>query len=151
MQYRLEYDSPLGRLTLESDGSYLTSLRFGSEFGEQRPCQVLKRTAEWLDIYFIGNIPDFTPPLLAQGTPFQKRVWELLLTIPYGETVTYGQLAAMISPTMSAQAVGTAVGRNPIAILIPCHRVVAAGGKIGGYAYGVALKQELLQIEKRQG
>lgn len=150
MLYSRSYESPIGRLTLTSDGTFLTSLCLGGPKRPETACAVLDLTTKWLDEYFSGNIPDFVPPLLAHGSPFQKRVWALLLTIPYGETVTYGQLAAAISPTMSAQAIGGAVGRNPIAILIPCHRVLAAGGKIGGYAYGTAIKQKLLQIEKRQ-
>ena len=101
----------------------------------------------WLEAYFAGEKPLWLPQMTLQGTPFQLRVWHLLEQIPYGETRTYGQLARQLSPTMSAQAVGQAVHRNPLPIIIPCHRVVGFDGSLTGYAFGTAMKQRLLEWE----
>ena len=107
----------------------------------------------WLDVYFSGREPDFTPPLHPVGSPFRRAVWELLLQIPYGQTTTYGALAQQLAAKqgktrMSAQAVGGAVGHNEISIIIPCHRVVGRSGRLTGYAYGVEMKQYLLELEQ---
>ena len=107
---------------------------------------MLMQTKEWLTLYFSGKIPAFLPPMKPSGTPFQLQVWEALLQIPYGQTATYGQLAKMIG-CKSSQAVGGAVGRNPISILIPCHRVIGVDGKLIGYAGGVDKKEFLLKLE----
>ena len=114
---------------------------------------VLEDALRWLDLYFSGQRPDFLPPLRYGSTPFRKAVCDILLTIPYGETMTYGQIAAKVAEQqgiekMSAQAVGGAVGRNPIALMIPCHRVVGAGGNLTGYAGGLDRKLKLLELEK---
>ncbi len=142
------YCSPLGDIALTSDGSALTGLRFAeAPCGE--PAQDIPPLAEvchWLDLYFSGAIPDFTPRLAPQGTPFQQSVWRELLTIPYGQTVSYGHIAKRIS-CRSAQAVGGAVGRNPIALIIPCHRVIGSDGCLTGYVYGLDRKQWLLAHE----
>ena len=138
------YRSPFGTIELACDGAALTALRFvEASAAATRPAPEAVRC--WLDAYFAGRRPLSLPRLAPTGTPFQLRVWRELLAIPYGQTVTYGQLASRIG-CRSPQAVGQAVGRNPIAILIPCHRVVARHG-IGGYAYGIALKQRLLSLE----
>ena len=109
---------------------------------------ILDQAEEWLTSYFAGEKVSPVPlPLSPDGTPFQRKVWQILQNIPYGETVTYGEIAKMISPAMSAQAVGNAVGANPIPVIIPCHRVVAANG-IGGYSSGIKIKQHLLSLEK---
>ena len=113
---------------------------------------VLSKTKQWLDDYFAGCSPDFAPPLKPQGTPFQELVWQLLLGIPYGATTTYGELAQAVArrlgkSCMSAQAVGQAVGKNPIAIIIPCHRVVGTKGQLTGYAGGLERKEFLLALE----
>ena len=105
-------------------------------------------SARWLDLYFSGEIPDFTPPLHLLGTPFQLRVWALLQDIPYGETVTYGGLAAALHS--SARVVGGAVGRNPVSVIVPCHRVLGAGGALTGYAGGLSRKTALLALESRK-
>ncbi len=102
----------------------------------------------WLDEYFNGKKPDWMPKIQLSGTDFQQRVWKLLMEIPYGETTTYGELAKKISPTMSAQAIGQAVGKNPCCIIVPCHRVVGTRGSLGGYAYGTEMKRALLEFEK---
>ena len=113
---------------------------------------VLDLTVRWLDSYFSGTEPTFLPPLNLRGTPFRQRVWHMLLTVRYGQTVTYGDLAKRISeetgvPRMSAQAVGGAVGRNPISIIVPCHRVIGADGSLTGYAGGLSEKRQLLALE----
>ena len=150
------FGSPLGQMHLCSDGTYLTALTFTGQKYEDRHipkdsifgiCSVLEETKYWLSLYFNGEIPNFLPPLNPQGTPFQKKVWEQLMEIPYGKTVTYGELGQQLG-CKSAQAVGGAVGRNPISILIPCHRVVGAGGKLTDYAGGVEKKAALLKLEK---
>lgn len=160
MNYISYYPSPLGLITLASDGKALTGLWFnGQKYDranlsaayEARPLPVFEQTAKWLDLYFRGMRPDFTPPIRLNATPFRTAVWNQLLTIPYGQTVTYGALAASLSAQLSsntcARAVGSAVGRNPISLIIPCHRVLGAGGRLTGYAGGVDKKLALLRLE----
>lgn len=151
MELTALYDSPLGPITLTSDGDALTGLRFGmpdedcvspiSTFNSQ-----FSTFTRWLDIYFSGRRPAFLPPLRPSGTAFQQRVWQTLMEIPYGETTTYGAIARRVG-CRSAQAVGQAVGKNPIAIIVPCHRVVGSDGSLTGYAYGLERKAWLLQME----
>ena len=142
------YRSPLGDIVLTSDGLALTGLRF-AESTNGEPAQDIPPLADacrWLDLYFSGAKPDFIPRLAPQGTPFQQSVWGELLAIPYGHTVSYGYIAQRLC-CRSAQAVGGAVGRNPIALIIPCHRVVGSDGHLTGYAYGLDRKQWLLSHE----
>ena len=131
-----------------SDGTSLTELRFGKpkESTNDPDLPVFKETRRWLDLYFSGNNPTKAPQLNLQGTPFQQKVWQELLKIPYGQTTTYGTIAQRIS-CRSAQAVGQAIHRNPIAIIIPCHRVIGADGSLTGYASGLDIKSRLLGIE----
>ena len=149
MDYLNRYLSPLGDITLSSDGKALTGLWF-SEYGEgrEKDLPVFDTAKRWLDIYFRGIAPDFTPPLTLRGSGFRKAVWGILLTIPFGKTMTYGQIAARFSARMSAQAIGGAVGHNPVAIIVPCHRVIGANGKLTGYAGGLDKKISLLELEK---
>ena len=161
MQYTHSYESPLGRMLLASNGAALTGLWFvGQKYyaaaldkqHEEKILPVFEQTKSWLNIYFSGKKPDFTPPLAPVGSEFRRAVWELLLSIPYGRTVTYAELAAAIAERrslshMSAQAVGGAVGHNPISIIIPCHRVVGSGGSLTGYAGGIDRKIRLLSLE----
>ena len=161
MKYTQHYDSPLGEITLASDGEALVGLwfdgrgRFGDDLGDEaleRDLPVFAETRRWLDVYFSGREPGFIPQLRLKGTPFRKAVWEILLTIPYGETVTYGEVAARIARQqgvrrMSAQAVGGAVGHNPVPLIVPCHRVVGAGGNLTGYGCGLDIKAGLLRLE----
>lgn len=151
------YDSPLGGITLAGEGDALTGLwfdgqaHFGSTLGpqsEERRLPVLADACRWLDGYFAGSIPDFVPRLELRGTPFRCRVWQALLDIPYGETLTYGELARRLGS--SARAVGAAVGRNPISLIVPCHRIVGTGGALTGYAGGLERKRWLLLLEQRQ-
>ena len=159
MLYKTHYASPIGDIALESDGEALIGLRFEfqdpelsqDEGGEELP--VFKETRKWLDQFFGGQAPDFIPPLRLEGTPFQKTVWNFLLTIPFGETTTYGKIAAWIARQrgiwkMSAQAVGGAVSKNPVALIVPCHRVVGADGDLIGYAGGIDRKEWLLTHER---
>lgn len=160
------YNSPLGKMTMSSDGNALTGLwfegqkYFGADFPkekivyEQKELPIFGETIRWLDLYFSGKEPDFLPELSLNGTEFRKEVWKLLLEIPYGETVTYGEIAGKIAKkkgllTMSAQAVGGAVGHNPISILVPCHRVVGSDGSLTGYAGGLDKKLALLTLEQK--
>ena len=129
------YSSPLGDIVLTSDGLALTGLRF-AESTNGEPAQDIPPLADacrWLDLYFSGAKPDFTPLLAPQGTPFQQSVWREILAIPYGHTVSYGYIAQRLR-CRSAQSVGGAVGRNPIALIIPCHRVIGSDGQLTGYA-----------------
>jgi methylated-DNA-[protein]-cysteine S-methyltransferase len=160
MEYLWYYASPLGEITLIGDGEALTGLRFdGPPAGmptaesEKKPLPVFVETAQWLDRYFDGREPGAAPPLRLRGTPFQRAVWALLLTIPYGSTTSYGELARQLAaregfPRASARAVGGAVGRNPVAVLVPCHRVVGADGALTGYAWGLERKAALLELER---
>lgn len=153
--YTATYNSPLGPIIIESDGEALTGLRFGEE-KTPATLPVFDEVIRWLDDYFAGRQTenavmdgktDGRITAKPKGTAFQQRVWQALLSIPYGETVSYGELARMVG-CKSAQAVGQAVGANPIALFIPCHRVIAAHGKLGGYAYGQEIKKRLLNIEQ---
>ena len=161
MDYVQHYTSPLGRITLSSDGEALTGLwfdgqkHFGSVLGPEcleADLPVFCQARRWLHVYFSGREPDFTPPLKLRGSPFRQAVWEILLTIPRGSVTTYGEIAAHIAAQrglehMSAQAVGGAVGHNPVSIIVPCHRVVGADGSLTGYAGGIERKAWLLALE----
>ena len=162
MQYINHYESPLGRILLAADEAGLTGLWFeGQKYfarslqkeQEEKETPIFEQAKRWLDLYFSGKEPDISVPLHLLGTDFQKKVWEILRTIPYGHTMTYGEIARQLaaekgSSRMSAQAVGGAVGRNPISILVPCHRVVGASGSLTGYAGGLDRKVKLLTLEK---
>ena len=161
MLCKRHYTSPLGGITLTSEGAALTGLYFDGErnfpdlsAAYEKDLPVFGEAVRWLDLYFDGSIPNFIPALAPAGTAFQQTVWAILRTIPYGATTTYGAIARRIEQQekkrMSAQAVGGAVGRNPISILIPCHRVIGADGSLTGYAGGLARKERLLQIERGQ-
>lgn len=151
--YSTKYSSPLGEMLMLSDGENLCGLSFDTQsvnvdFIENNDLKIFKNVTSWLDDYFNGLNPKIDFNLKADGTDFRKKVWKILLEIPYGETVTYGEIASKMSPNMAAQAVGGAVGANPIAIVIPCHRVIGANGKLTGYAAGIDKKVELLKLEK---
>lgn len=160
MQYSMLYASPLGQLLLAADDAGLTGAWFADQkyFARglaaehmQAQTPVLTLAARWLDVYFSGSVPDFSVPLHPQGTQFQQKVWQLLSDIPYGQTVTYGFLASRLAEAegrrVSAQAVGGAVGHNPVSIFIPCHRVVGSTGSLTGYAGGLERKTALLKLE----
>lgn len=159
--YTYQYNSPLGKIKLSSNGTELIGLLFDgqkhfadvhSEKYEEKSLPVFEQTVRWLDIYFRGKSPDFTPPIKMETTPFRKAVWEIILAIPFGQTMTYGEIADIIAkrtglPKMSAQAVGGAVGHNSILLIIPCHRVVGTNGSLTGYAGGIDKKVQLLKME----
>ena len=161
MVYTCHYESQLGGILLAADEIGLTGLWFDGQkyFARELPAErtekempSLTETKRWLDIYFTGTEPDFLPLLHPIGSTFRQEVWKLLLQIPYGKTVTYGELARQLAekrglPRMSAQAVGGAVGHNQISVLIPCHRVVGANGSLTGYAGGIQKKVKLLELE----
>lgn len=156
MWYSMDYPSPLGPLFAVSDGTSLTGLWFDgqqkrmpfpTECAPGAGLPVFRVLGRWLEDYFRGEATGLIPPLAPMGTTFQQAVWAQLRNIPYGRTVTYGALASQFGRPMSAQAVGGAVGRNPISILIPCHRVVGAGGTLTGYAGGLWRKEALLKLE----
>ena len=161
MVYTCKYKSPLGDILLAADEVGLMGLWFEGEkyFAKTLPDEhipqetvILTETKKWLDVYFTGKEPKFTPPLHPVGSTFRQAVWQILLQIPYGKTVTYGQIASRIAeikklPRMSAQAVGGAVGHNEISIIIPCHRVVGTNGSLTGYAGGIDKKIALLELE----
>lgn len=141
--------TPIGAVLIEADEVGITSIRpiAAQVMVENKESYAIEEAVRWLNIFFAGEKPSFLPPIHFIGTPFQCKVWGLLLQIPYGQTTTYGKLARQLSMSMAAQAIGQAVGQNPIAIVVPCHRVVRTGGAIGGYAYGVEMKKRLLELE----
>lgn len=157
------YDSPLGELVISSESSALIGLGLASQqaagaaiagsYPQEKSLPIFQETGRWLDTYFRGCAPSFTPKLKLTGSDFQKRVCEIMLTIPFGETITYGEIAAQIArergiPRMSAQAVGGAVGANPILLIVPCHRVIGVDGNLTGYGAGMERKIQLLTLEK---
>lgn len=163
MIYISKYSSPIGEITMASDGECLTGLWFDGQkyFGNnsdidnsaEKELSVFEETKKWLDIYFTGDKPNFAPCIKLNGTDFQLMVWDVLLKIPYGEVITYKDIAYQIARQkgiahMSAQAVGSAVGHNPISIIVPCHRVIGSNGSLTGYAGGLDKKEYLLKLEK---
>ena len=161
MEYVYNIQSPLGMLTLSSDGENLSGLwiegqkYFACNLEEnalEQTLPIFDKVQKWLDIYFSGKEPDFMPPLMLKGSPFQISIWNILRGIPYGKTTSYGEIAEQFKlenngKHTSARGVGTAVGRNPISILIPCHRVIGKSGALTGYAGGISKKIQLLQFE----
>ena len=158
MLFLTHYASPLGPILLAADETGLTGLWFeaqkyfpsflGVDY-QEKETPILTETVRWLDVYFSGKDPDILPPLHPQGSPFRQAVWNILLTIPRGQTMTYGEIARRLG-VRSAQAVGGAVGHNPISILIPCHRVVGSDGSLTGYAGGIEKKIRLLTLENAE-
>ena len=149
MIYTTTYNSPLGELTLASKDNKLIGLWMSPQKGVNKDnLAIFRKTKQWLDNYFNGENPSIANlELDLEGTKFRLKVWELLKEIPYGEVVTYGELAKKLSPNMSSQAVGGAVGHNPISIIVPCHRVVGFDGRLTGYAGGLKNKIKLLELE----
>ena len=161
MQYISHYQSPIGNILLAADEAGLTGLWFeGQKYfalyldkeHEEKELPVFEQAKKWLDTYFSGKKPEFEVPLHFTGTDFQNEVWGILCSIPYGQTMTYGEIAKQLAERrglkrMSAQAVGGAVGRNEISIIVPCHRVVGTNGSLTGYAGGIDKKIALLKLE----
>jgi methylated-DNA-[protein]-cysteine S-methyltransferase len=161
MEYYNKVESPVGVLTISSDGENITGLwiegqkyfcRTLEKDASQKDLDIFENAKIWLECYFSGNKPDFNLPLEPKGSAFQKDIWDILIKIPYGETITYGKIAEKYKSqkngkNVSARAVGGAVGRNPISIIIPCHRVIGSNGSLTGYAGGINNKKMLLEYE----
>lgn len=159
--YTHYYQSPLDKIVIASDGTAITGLWFVGQRHfdiEVEGCitdkdlPIFDEVSHWLDIYFTGNNPGEIPAVRMNGTPFQLEVWQILQAVPYGKLITYWEIAELIAKKrgitkMSARAVGNAVGRNPVSILVPCHRVVGSSGKMTGYAGGIERKVKLLKLE----
>ena len=158
MRYVSVYPSPVGDLTIVADESALFAVRFDNGFVATdglsvAPNDIIKSTEKWLDEYFAGKIPAFTPNFRFEGSPFRVAVWEEIARIPYGKTTTYGEIAKKVAdklgkPRMSAQAVGGATGANRIPIIVPCHRVMGSDGSLTGFSAGLDKKKILLDIER---
>jgi methylated-DNA-[protein]-cysteine S-methyltransferase len=151
------FDSPLGQILLVSDGSLLTGAYFSGQKYEPVPgpgwrlepdLGIFQEASLQLHEYFAGRRRQFDIPLHLQGTPFQTKVWKALLEIPHGSTVSYGELAGRIKRKDAVRAVGAAVGRNPVSVIVPCHRVIGSGGSLTGYAGGLERKRALLDLEE---
>lgn len=142
-------DSPIGPLTAVEENREIIELIFGEKEGRQEKTDLLLEVKRQMDLYFEGRLKVFDLPLSPKGTEFRQRVWKRLQEIPYGETLSYGQLAAAIGSPRAARAVGGANHHNPISILIPCHRVIGADGKLTGYGGGLSIKEFLLDLEKK--
>lgn len=162
MNYSTTYSSPLGIITLACDGSSLVGLWIegqkyhGTAFEDDKDCKcktIFDAAKKWLDRYFAGEKPSISElPLAPAGSEFRQEVWNILCEIPYGEVTTYGEIAKKMAAKMnrkrmSSQAVGGAVGHNPISVIIPCHRVVGSNGSLTGYAGGIHIKVKLLELE----
>jgi methylated-DNA-[protein]-cysteine S-methyltransferase len=159
MQYFDYYNSPLGKMLLVASDAALTGLHFVDEkyypgiavdWQQNSDAKMLARARRQLDEYFAGALTEFDLPVEPEGTPFQCGVWHELQKIPYGTTINYGMLAQRIGNPSASRAVGAANGRNPISIVIPCHRVIGANGDLTGYAGGMARKEALLRLETRR-
>lgn len=150
MENEYTYTSPVGEITVFCNEKAVTAVRFGKAAGE-KACEtdLIKQVVAWLDDYFSGKSTPVSFPIEAAGTDFQKRVWSALLEIPYGETRSYSQIAERIGCNAAVRAVGQACNKNPVAIMVPCHRVVGKSGKLVGYEYGTEIKQYLLEHERR--
>ena len=159
MQNDAFYDSPLGRIRMTAEGDALIALRFDGEDKDllvsEQTGPATTETARWLDAYFRGEKPADPPKIRLNGTPFRLDVWALLRSIPYGKTVSYGEIADMLRAKgyarVSARAVGNAVAHNPVLLIVPCHRVIGADGKLTGYAGGTDRKKKLLELEQKNG
>lgn len=150
MEYQISFNSQLGFLVIKSDGQAITEVSFSEkDIPEQNGCEVLDVCHRQLEEYFSGKRQSFDLPLSPEGTPFQQKVWSELQKIHYGETITYMDLAVRLGDPKCIRAAGTANGRNPIAVIIPCHRVIGAGNKLTGYAGGIWRKKLLLELEMK--
>lgn len=150
MRYTAHYNSSIGTIIITQEEDAIVSLVFSEDAGyaDGLVTPLLRDCARWLDDYFAGKNPDPAEiPVHTPGTPFQKTVWQILMEIPYGQSRTYGQIAKQISAKMSAQAVGGAVGSNPVSIIVPCHRVLGTNRRLTGYEFGLDIKRALLELE----
>jgi len=153
-------ESPQGALVLASDGDALTGVWFdgqryqppiSADWRRRDDLPILRRAADLIASYFAGHRPHFDLPLALAGTVFQRAVWTAIAAVPYGRTIAYGTLAERVGRPESARAAGAATGRNPLSIVIPCHRIVGATGALTGYAGGLDRKRGLLALEAGTG
>jgi methylated-DNA-[protein]-cysteine S-methyltransferase len=163
MDFIHQYASPLGMVTVASDGRHIVGLWFkGQKYfastlkphAKMQSLPIFNKVDHWLDQYFRGKIPHGTPPLLLRTSAFQQQVAQIMQQIPYGKVMTYGEIAKLLArkmnlKSMSAQAVGQAVAHNPISLIIPCHRVVGGRGELTGYAAGIKIKSRLIDFESK--
>ena len=147
MIYRVQHTLPFGTVCIESDGTYITSVTYGTG-DTTETCPVIEQCISQLEEYAVGQRLQFTVPYLMQGTAFQQSVWSALTDIPYGQTRTYGEIAAQIEQPKAARAVGNACNKNPLLLLVPCHRVVGSDGRLTGFAAGLHIKAALLNLEQ---
>lgn len=147
------YDTPIGKIGIADNGDFVIGLFFGDTYrpqgAQEKETSLIKRTMEQLREYFAGVRTEFDIPVALQGTEFQTQVWKALMVIPYGKTCTYGELAARIGNPKAFRAVGMANNRNPVSIIVPCHRVIGASGKLVGYGGGLNVKERLLDLERK--
>lgn len=149
MKYSYPYHSPVGTLHITQTGEFVTGLSFHpAPDARCRETALIRETARQLEAYFNGSRTTFDIPLRPEGTPFQQKIWGLLQKIPYGQTITYKQLATLAGNSKACRAAGMANNRNPVMIVIPCHRVIGSDGSLTGYAGGLPVKQQLLQLEQ---
>lgn len=149
------YDTPVGKIGIADNGEFVTGLFFGDSRrptgAQEKETPLIKKTVQQLREYFGGTRTGFDVPVALQGTEFQTAVWKALMDIPYGQTRTYGQIAAAIGRPKASRAVGMANNRNPVSIIVPCHRVIGASGKLVGYGGGLGVKEQLLALEREAG
>lgn len=152
MKYRCHYKTPIGTVRIEEDENYITALYIDETDSDSEDVEttLIKRTYTQLCEYFEGQRREFDIPINPQGTKFQQRVWEVLRTIPYGETRSYGEIAAQIGNPKACRAVGGANNKNPILIITPCHRVIGADGSLVGFGAGLNVKRTLIDLERRK-
>ncbi len=143
-----DYETIIGKIFIEADGDFLTQISFRKLSGKRLETPIIKETITQLEEYFIKKRKTFDLPLKLEGTDFQKQVWKALLTIPYGKTATYKDIAKIIGNEKASRAVGMANNKNKLPIILPCHRVIGANGDLTGYAGGLEIKQKLLNLEK---
>jgi methylated-DNA-[protein]-cysteine S-methyltransferase len=151
-KYIASYETALGEFIITSDGEYINSIRFAQMLPKQTdftPCPLTDTAAVQLREYFSGQRKDFDVPINPYGTEFQRLIWNYLRTIPYGETLSYKQVACGVNKPTASREVGMANNKNPLMIIVPCHRVVGSNGELVGYAGGLELKKQLLEIERR--
>lgn len=151
MKHKCYLQTPIGIIRIEENGEAITALHIDSAWEKGEETALLKEAARQLEEYFQGKRQEFALPLAPRGTEFQKKVWKALRTIPYGETRSYGQIAAQSGNPKACRAVGGANNKNPIMIFIPCHRVIGADGSLTGFGGGLEVKKYLLDLEKRYG
>ncbi len=152
MKYRCHYKTPIGTVCIEEDENYITALYIDETDSDSEDVEttLINRTYNQLCEYFEGQRREFDIPIKPHGTEFQQKVWEALRTIPYGKTSSYVEIAEQIGNPKACRAVGGANNKNPILIIIPCHRVIGADGSLVGFGAGLNVKKALIDLERRK-